>query len=128
MTVLLHEWVTTHTTFELPLTLKVDQNSREHHMVKARKTKAERSAIALCFPRSLKGVAEEGQWRVIMLRISPRELDSDNLVGRFKGVRDEIAKQMGINDRDKRISFECAWMKAQTGVPQTVRILVERVG
>jgi len=48
----------------------------------------------------------------------PRYLDSDNLVGALKPVRDEIAEWMGVDDADHRILWECeqALTRGQTGV------------
>lgn len=45
-------------------------------------------------------------FRVVRLtRISPRLLDSDNLEGALKAVRDGVADGMGINDRDPRVRY-----------------------
>lgn len=43
----------------------------------------------------------------MLVRIAPRELDRhENLPMAFKAVVDGIADWFGINDRDKRLSFE----------------------
>ena len=45
-------------------------------------------------------------FRVVRLtRISPRLLDSDNLEGALKAVRDGVADGLGINDRDPRVRY-----------------------
>jgi hypothetical protein len=53
-----------------------------------------------------------------MTRVAPRALDDDNNVSAFKGIRDQIAEQLGLNDRDQRI----AWRYEQERGPACVRI------
>lgn len=47
----------------------------------------------------------KGRLAVSLVRYGSRELDSDNLAGSFKQVRDLIAEWIGIDDGDKRISW-----------------------
>lgn len=45
---------------------------------------------------------------VLMTRVGPSNgLDDDNLHGALKGVRDQIAAWLGIDDRDKRVKWIC---------------------
>lgn len=46
---------------------------------------------------------------VAMVRISPKFLDSDNVTGATKCVRDGIAEALGIDDRDPRV----LWLPTQ---------------
>ena len=61
---------------------------------------------------------------ITITRIGPRELDSDNLAGSAKHVRDGIADWLMINDRDKRLQWKYAQEK---GAPKEygVRIRVQ---
>jgi hypothetical protein len=44
---------------------------------------------------------------VIMTRFGKRKLDSDNLAGCFKVVRDCIAQWIGVDDGDERYTWIC---------------------
>jgi len=44
--------------------------------------------------------------RVTIIRCGSRLLDDDNLCFAYKPLRDSIATSLGIDDGDKRISFE----------------------
>lgn len=46
---------------------------------------------------------------VVLTRLSPRELDTDNVIGGLKAVRDGVADALGIDDRDPRVE----WIYAQ---------------
>ena len=98
------------TTFVLPMALPSVANQRLHWSVKARQTKAQRSAVLLAMPT--RKLQRERNWLTLMgkvvvtlTRCSPRPLDDDNNVGAFKGVRDQVAAQLGIDDRDKRVAW-----------------------
>ncbi len=61
---------------------------------------------------------------VTLTKIAPRRTDDDNNVGSLKGIRDEVSKLIGIDDRDDRVT----WMYFQEkGKPKYygVRITVE---
>lgn len=116
--------------FELPLRLEVSLNSRIHWAAKARRVKAERNAIALVFPLQWRGYAQqETEARILvgLTRIAPRALDDDNLAGRFKAVRDEVAKQLGIDDGDGRIGWAYSQEKGEEAVRVSVQLL-KRLG
>ena len=49
--------------------------------------------------------------RVDLIAMRRRLLDSDNLVGSFKHVRDAIAAKIGIDDNDPRIEWHCHQIK-----------------
>jgi len=111
------------TTFVLPMTLPSVANIREHWANKARRTKAQRCAIKLSMParklaRERNWLLLNGQLVVTLTRISPRALDDDNLASAFKGVRDEVAAQLGIDDRDARV----AWHYQQEKGTQAMRV------
>ncbi len=44
--------------------------------------------------------------RVVLTRLSPRSLDTDNLAISNKAIRDQVAEWLGVNDRDPRVLWE----------------------
>jgi hypothetical protein len=64
---------------------------------------------------------------VTMTRVSPRELDDDNLCGAFKKVRDSIAEWLGVDDRDKRITWRTEQRKAPKDEAGTVIRFEQRI-
>ncbi len=63
---------------------------------------------------------------ITFTRIGPRKLDSDNLVGAFKAVRDGVCRSLGIDDgRDDLLTF--AAPKQAKGKPREygVRVKIE---
>lgn len=73
-------------------------NAREHWRVKAKRVKFERQ----CTAAALHGAARPPiPCSVRLTRVGPGMLDDDNLVGAMKGVRDEVAAWLGIDDRHR---------------------------
>jgi hypothetical protein len=54
--------------------------------------------------------------RVDMHREGPRGFDDDNLLGAFKAIRDGVADQLGVDDRDPRIVWHYAQRRASFAV------------
>ena len=52
---------------------------------------------------------------VRLTRVGPGMLDDDNLVGAMKGVRDEVAKWLGIDDRHRDTVRYVYEQKRQSG-------------
>lgn len=78
-------------------------NVREHWAVRKERVASERAMVAM----ALRGkTLPDLPVRISLVRVGPRELDSDNLQAALKGVRDEIAKTYGVNDRSKLYSWE----------------------
>lgn len=113
--------------FTVPLKCINPLNGREHWRARARRVKAERSAIALAFPHWARGVLSSKRWAkavVILTMRRPRLFDDDAVPGALKGVRDEVAKQLGVDDADSRIGF----VTGQERCPDyAVTVQVERV-
>lgn len=91
----------------IPLRLGRGQNDRPGHWSKRhRQVKAERDAV---------GYVLNTQPRrpllpcvVTIIRVRPMRgnmLDGDNLVGACKSVRDEIARWLGLDDADPRVTW-----------------------
>ncbi len=56
--------------------------------------------------------------RVLLTRVSPRKLDSDNLQGAFKGIRDQVAEALELDDGAE----QWQWDYAQVAGPSAIRI------
>jgi hypothetical protein len=98
--------------FAIPLKTVSGANSREHWGAKAKRVAKERAQTGLAIlvagaKTTLKGYAPSASRIVVTLtRVAPRALDEgDNLPASLKGVRDELAKAMGLDDRDRRLAF-----------------------
>lgn len=106
---------------EIPVRLVSLLNSREHHMARARRAKQQRSLARLqtiarlCRSPLWARVANGCYLVVTITRIAPRKLDSDNLAGSAKHVRDGIADALGIDDGSDLVT----WLYAQSkGFPR----------
>lgn len=82
----------------LPLRLVSILNAREHWRTRALRASKHRNAC-IVIPKLMVPCT------VLMVRLGPRELDDDNLQGACKSVRDGIADRLGVDDRDKRVSW-----------------------
>ncbi|HEX7687558.1 MAG TPA: hypothetical protein VF453_07620 [Burkholderiaceae bacterium] len=91
------------------------QNDRENHWARARRVKAEHHAVGW----SLAGRPKPALPCVIRItRAAPGNgLDTDNLQGACKAVRDAIAKWIGVDDREVDVvRYEYAQARALWGV------------
>ena len=77
---------------------------RQHAMVSATKTRKQRADVRLFLrqlstpQRTVNGAIN--RFDVKLIRIAVAELDFSNLVGALKGVQDEVAEWIGLDDRD----------------------------
>lgn len=105
------------------LRLVSEANAHEHWRNRARRAKAQRNLVTLV----LRGTVARDMMLVAPLtvtitRIAPsRGLDSDNLVGSAKHVRDAVAAILGVDDRDERVS----WHVEQASGPYGVLVAIE---
>lgn len=99
-----------------------EANAHTHRRARQKRAKAQRGLAALVI----------GQQRprppctVTMTRVSTMQLDDDNLAGALKHIRDGIADAMGINDRDKRVTWKCEQKKGARGERAVEIEIVER--
>jgi hypothetical protein len=113
--------------FTVPIRIQSAANLREHWAVRARRVKRERMAIALgCRLAARTQPARSigpGPVVATLTRIAPRRITDthDNLRSGFKGVVDELARQLGLDDGDERIT----WKYAQERGPYAVRVVIE---
>lgn len=100
--------------FVVPIETKSASNLREHWSARHRRIKAQRQATAYRTPPALKAL---GPLLVVTLtRMSPRQLDDDNLRGALKGVRDQVACALGVDDRSKLVRWEYDQEKGEPAV------------
>lgn len=99
-------------TTTIDVTLGRGQNMREHYRVRANRVKEEREATAKALADHeislflvLSTYPALGARVTLMRPIARIPLDSDNLSGAFKGVRDEVAAFLGVDDRSDRIHW-----------------------
>ena len=113
----------------LPVRTWSELNLRTHWRQRARRVAGQREAARILVRAGLRGsplragVRPRDQTLTVRLtRIAPRSLDSDNLAGALKAVRDGVADALGMDDGDARI----AWAYAQRrGAPREYAVLVE---
>jgi hypothetical protein len=104
----------------VPIRTGTGMNAREHHMSRSRRVKAERAHTAIAL---MQHKPPPLPCAVLLTRIAPSSgLDDDNLAGALKGVRDQVAEWIGVDDRHRLI---VRYLYAQERGPWGVRITVE---
>lgn len=88
---------------ELPIRTVSESNMREHWAPKAKRAKWQRNVVALAVRPRLAGMLDRVPCVVTLTRIAPRALDDDNLARSFKAIRDQVAQELGVDDRDERV-------------------------
>lgn len=78
--------------FELPIRIVSEANSTEHWTKKAKRHKEQAFFVKRAFHEYIKDAIMP--CTITMIRLAPRELDSDNLQMAFKWIRDELADFM----------------------------------
>lgn len=111
-------------TITLPIKTVSEANAHEHWRNRQKRAKHQRGLTAmLC--RNAFGKPPALPLRIRMVRVSARDLDSDNLAGSQKHTRDGVADWLGIDDRDARVE----WVYAQErGKVAGVRVEIEDTG
>lgn len=105
-----------------------EANRREHWAVAHRRAKAQKEAVELAWALSPMKRPEFPRHQTVatpltvtLEHVGPR-MDDDNLARAFKAVRDELARLIGIDDGDARLS----WVYRQrTGAPAGVVVTLE---
>jgi hypothetical protein len=97
----------------VPVRTVSEANQREHWTVRNRRKKGQQEAtlFVLCAVNgdsilSTRAVAVWMGVDVHLTRYASRALDSDNLVGSMKHVRDAIAFWIGVDDGDPRVGYQ----------------------
>lgn len=86
----------------IPIRIDSTANLREHWAKKAARMKNQRLA-ARCMATFLP--FPDGKITIMLTRIAPRKLDSDNLASALKAIRDGVADAMKRNDGDPSITW-----------------------
>lgn len=84
----------------LPIRTISENNMREHWSSRAKRRKDQRGIVHLALPGHLRTCQPIGPYVITLTRIAPRKLDSDNLQGACKAIRDQVAEELAINDGD----------------------------
>lgn len=93
----------------LPMRTVSENNAREHWRARAARRKAQRATVALAVRVHLGICRVVPPCVVTLTRISPSAgLDSDNLQGSQKAVRDAVADALAVNDNDSRVEWRYA--------------------
>jgi hypothetical protein len=104
----------------LPLRTFSESNTRVHWAVRAKRARIQRNFARLFVGSSLarSGPMHAGAIIITLVRIGPGKLDSDNLAGALKAVRDGVADALGLDDGDPRLE----WQYGQEKGPYNVRV------
>lgn len=106
---------------EIPLRTVSALNCREHWRARARRVRNEREVVAWWLAGWKKKPSTPCVIR--LTRIAPSNgLDDDNLCGSLKGVRDQVAQWLGVDDKRSEL---VKYVYAQERGPWAVRIQVE---
>lgn len=109
-------------TLEVPIRIRNGCNLREHPMARHRRVNKERLAVMWALFAREREHTPSGLWRqrpelpvvVTITRLAPRKLDDDNCIAGCKAVRDEVAKFLGVDDADPRVTWRYAQERAKT--------------
>lgn len=107
--------------FSVPIKAVNTLNARQRWAVRAKRVKAERQRTLLAFRASKPELAPLVE--VVLTRVGPRALDSDNLQGACKGVRDQVAHMLGVDDGGPLVR----WTYAQERGEYAVRVEIRAV-
>jgi hypothetical protein len=123
----------------LPIRTVSEANAHEHWRMRQRRAKTQRTAVVLALRAALAGVrarlagsvASDSKpafmgvverarpvsvlTYVTITRVAPGTLDSDNLAGSQKHIRDGIADALGIDDRSPAVAWQYAQRKGPPG-------------
>jgi hypothetical protein len=118
--------VLTEVEFYVPIRTVSEANARDHWRVRNARKKGQQEAAYFAFKGATRGRAVKLPCVVRFLRIGPHRLDSDNLAGAFKGIRDQLAQLLGADDGSDLIRWEydqCAIGERSYNVKVQVRSL-----
>lgn len=86
-----------------PIKTVSEANMREHWAVKNNRKNNQQSLFSILWRRQKRTVTLPAT--ITFTRYSCKKLDSDNLAGAFKHVRDQLAKMLGIDDGSDQVKW-----------------------
>lgn len=92
--------------FDTPIKIVSEANNREHWAVKMKRKQAQQIEMDYYWKQAFKGLKVDLPVVVHFTRLGFKKLDDDNLRHGHKGVRDHIAKLIGIDDGSDKIEFQ----------------------
>ena len=106
----------------VPVQTVSEMNRRDHWRVRHRRLKSHReAAYLLTRPQPLPCV-------VTLTRVGGKPLDTDNLAGALKGVRDGVADRLGVDDADPRVEWRYAQAPKPRGRVSPMGVMIEIEG
>ena len=109
-------------TLDMPgLRLVSEANSRDHWAARVRRKRAQHWAVFSAVRSKPGPLRPRLPCVVTITRIGPRRMDSDNLAGSAKAVRDEVARMLGCDDGDESA---VTWVYAQECGRFGVRVVI----
>ena len=106
----------------IPLRLVSEANAHTHWRQRSTRAKEHRTTVAAYLRRH--AFVAVGPLEVVLTRLAPGTLDSDNLAGSAKHCRDGVADWLGIDDGDARVE----WRVTQEPSPHYgVRIVIREM-
>lgn len=106
-----------------PIKVISEANQREHWRAKHKRKAEQQTALKLFWGQHVQRLPKPPV-TVVFTRIGQRKLDDDNLANAFKGLRDQLAKMIGVDDGSDLIRFEyrqIATGKRQYGIEVEVK-------
>lgn len=105
----------------VPIRTVSEANSHEHWRYRQKRAKAQHEAVLLTWLCNRKAQVALFRWgkmigptHVHLTRLASRKLDSDNLAGSQKHVRDAVAKFLGVDDgREDLVSWSYGQERAK---------------
>lgn len=83
-----------------------EMNDRSHWAARNKRKREQQELVAAYMHNALGGRKVELPCVVMLTRIGPRKLDAgDNLSAAFKGIRDAVARQLGVDDGSDQVEF-----------------------
>ena len=94
--------------FTISLRVDSETNGREGWKAKWARKKKQKEAVAIAWlwAKAKPGFELSLPCAVRFTRVGPKRLDGDNLSESFKACRDQMAREIGVDDGDERIRWE----------------------
>jgi len=115
----------THVNVLIPIQAVSEANAREHWRVKAKRVREQKDWVALKLLEISPKASFQLPAEVSFTRYGIRDLDSDNLAGSFKAIRDAVALWLGCGDGP---SDPVVWLYAQLPLKKVTSLALSNKG